>query len=130
MGKAEWPGFFFLLDHVHEFASPAVMQFLSKRPLNLAAAERTRYCPAGPAGIFSSMNTVKRLHRRHRADAEFRRFMSARLAATLLELPAIHLFHALTSNCMSPVGGTIFQNLSRHRPPSASIRRYDLSKQV
>src|SRR5208283_4147098 len=60
----------------------------------------------------------------------FRRFMSARLAATLLELPAIHLFHALTSNCMSPVGGTIFQNLSRHRPPSASIRRYDLSKQV
>jgi len=77
-GKSRALRVFFFFHEVHDFAPPAVLQFLSEGSLNPASAERTRYCPAGSSGIFSSMDSVKRLQGCHRADAEFRCFMSAR----------------------------------------------------
>jgi hypothetical protein len=82
MGKAELSELFLFFHKVHEFAPPPVMQFLSEGSPNLAAAERTGYCPAGSSGIF--MDAVKRLPGCHRANAEFRCFMSVRLTTALL----------------------------------------------
>ncbi len=131
MGKAERSGLFLFFHKVHEFAPPAVMQFLSEGSLNLAAAERTDYCPAGSSGIFSFMDSVKRLQGRHGADAEFRCFMSARLTTALLVFPAIHLFHAISANpffCLVDVAFLIPVAQTHHKYLSFSFRKKELLK--
>src|SRR5512147_819286 len=83
----------FLLDPVHEVAPPAVQKLLRVGPLNLAAAERTRNHPAGPARVCSPMGAVERMIGRNGTDAELLRLVTSRLPSALLILPAVQLWH-------------------------------------
>jgi hypothetical protein len=95
VGKAERRRFFLFFHEVHEFAPPAVMQFLSEGFLNLATTERTLYHPSGSSGIVSSMDSIKRLQSCNGADTELQLFMPARLTTALFVFPTIHFLHLI-----------------------------------
>jgi len=77
-----------LFNEVHEVASPAVIQFLCVRALDLSAAEGTCDRPAGSAGVLSAMGPAQFTIGRDRAYAEFLCFISAWLPSGIFYVPS------------------------------------------
>jgi len=75
-----------------EIANFAVLELFTEGALRFAAAQGARNDPAGPAGVFSVMDSVKSHIDRCRAYARCRRISSAGLSSAIMKFPAI-LFH-------------------------------------
>jgi hypothetical protein len=77
------------LDILVKITSHARFSFFGKGALNLSAAAGTGNGPTDPAGIFPEIDPVIRALDSGRANAELFDFLSARISAAFLKLPAI-----------------------------------------
>jgi len=83
----------FSSDELIELAFQTIAQLLRERPLHLPTAQSACQNPAGPATIFTVVDTMLPRIARCGSHAKFTRIRTACLAATFFEFPPILLCH-------------------------------------